>query len=472
MRQPPPSGWFLILIAAVLAPAGWAGAAVQVTVNRGAPIGQSLLRLGVTHTQSGIDDYGVKSAAVNRAKKIISDSAGFQNTHIIGWGPQDINPAPNVYEWDSLDRRIDMMRTMDVPKVITLCTAPGWMKVGGDTWNMEERVKAGYYDDFANLCLKVAKRYPDVKHFQVWNELKGFWSNDDQNWDIVEYTKMYNQVYNKLKGWDPTIKVGGLYLVVSGTGSKLTKETGGVGRDFFEPIGTKDRDVIQYWLDNKAGADFICVDRGIKDGQDLTPYTTDELMNFTRAHGQIVRQVRQMTDLPVWYSEYYGRVSEDPDALAAAYASIYRNMVEAGTSTALFWNPNQTTEGNNFGGLFSDVKQSNGGYLTAHGKVYQWIGDYFGPETPLFSAQTDSLEVEALASDDYTMLINKSDDLQHLLLGTLSIDLLPYEVRLIGADGRFIASTQVVPEPAAVALGAVAAMLLARRGRRAGKVAA
>src|SRR5690606_38442524 len=149
---------------------------------------------------------------------------------------------------------------------------------------------------------------------------------------------------------------------------------------------------------------------------------------------------REMTDLPVWYSEYYGALSGDDIILASAYASIYRNIVTAGASNALLWNPNDV-QTDNFPGLFTDVRQADGGVLTRHGMVYQWISAHFGPGTPLFAIETDSLDVEWLASDEYTMLINKSGDLQRLLMGSRSFDLLPWEVRLLSADGQIVGST-------------------------------
>src|SRR5690606_30769716 len=69
---------------------------VQVSVDRSASIGASRLELGVTHTHQSTDMSGAKSQAVQRANAIMEQSARWQNTHIIGWGPGDINPEPGV----------------------------------------------------------------------------------------------------------------------------------------------------------------------------------------------------------------------------------------------------------------------------------------------------------------------------------------------------------------------------------------
>ena len=109
-----------------------------------------------------------------------------------------------------------------------------------------------HYGDFADLCAKVAERYPDVEAFQgsttyvhssmisrfrifrdfclrslmnreesilnssydpqVWNELKGFWNRDENRWAYENYTEMYNMVYLRVKEVNPVAKVGGKYL--------------------------------------------------------------------------------------------------------------------------------------------------------------------------------------------------------------------------------------------------------------------
>jgi hypothetical protein len=123
-----------------------------------------------------------------------------------------------------------MAREVGVPIVITLCGAPDWMKgleAGRTDWRSIERFPLQeHYEDFTKLAVEVAKRYPDVQYFQIWNEFKGLWSNDkiDINgipgqWRFEDYTELYNQVYDALKADNPKLKVGGLYLVVEGTGS-------------------------------------------------------------------------------------------------------------------------------------------------------------------------------------------------------------------------------------------------------------
>ena len=47
-----------------------------------------------------------------------------------------------------------------------------------------------------------AKRYPNVKHYMVWNEFKGFWDPANNRWDAEGYTELYNEIYVALKAVD------------------------------------------------------------------------------------------------------------------------------------------------------------------------------------------------------------------------------------------------------------------------------
>ena len=177
-------------------------ARIVITADRSCPTMLSRLALGVTHAQYSLDSGG-NQEIVAEAKALLRSSCHYQNQHIMGWGALNPNPEPGIYRWESLDRRIALIRSMNAVPVITLCAAPDWMKGGqpGETdWSqIEVAPLPEHYHDFAKLAKLVAQRYPDVKHYQVWNEMKGFWSREANNWDYVNYTRMYNMVYDALK---------------------------------------------------------------------------------------------------------------------------------------------------------------------------------------------------------------------------------------------------------------------------------
>ncbi len=203
---------------------GMAEVQVDPTISEG----NSTLTLGLTHTHV-YWEYG-ESEAVQRARDLLTPVTTFQNQHIMGWGTD--NPQPSEggpYNFESLDRRVELMRSLGGEMVLTFCSAPGWMKTSGEDWNMNDRVADEHVDDFAKLAAAIAERYPDVKYFQVWNEFKGYWDssilNSDGsigNWDYVRYTDFYNSVYTAVKNVRPDAKIGGYYISLGGDASQYT----------------------------------------------------------------------------------------------------------------------------------------------------------------------------------------------------------------------------------------------------------
>jgi hypothetical protein len=399
----------------------------MVRVDRARPDGISRLATGVTHTQHSLDPWG-DAEAVARGKALVRSVARYQNQHLMGWGAMNPNPAPGVYDWESLDRRVEMMRSLGGTPVITLCAAPDWMKGGkpGETdWSkIEVAPRPEHYADFAKLAARVARRYPHVKQFQVWNEMKGFWKASINNWDYEGYTRLYNLVYDALKAVNRDIWVGGPYLVIEGTGSNK----GGWAAE--PPIRERQWEVLNYWLKHKRGADFIVLDKGIQDYHDRHEYTDAELMALTPFFGDVARQIRAKTVLPIWWAEYYGG-TRSPEFVAAHYASILRHMLLAGSAVALLWSPQASDVDH---GLFTDTRKPGGGQPLPHHRVLKLFHDHFGPGTPLYRATSSSPEVEVLSSAKKTLLINKRPDPVRVDLDGRSLTLERYEVRALGAS--------------------------------------
>ncbi|MBW3623602.1 MAG: xylan 1,4-beta-xylosidase [Armatimonadetes bacterium] len=400
---------------------------VVIKIDRSKPIGVSRFRTGVTHTQYSLDPWG-DPEAIQRAKKLLRAVAVYQNQHLMGWGTDNPNPAPGVYNWESLDRRIGLIRSMGATPVITLCAAPDWMKGGepGKTdWSkIEVAPLPEHYADFAALAKQVARRYPDVKQYQVWNEMKGFWNPKAHNWDYKNYTKLYNLVYDALKSVDPAIRVGGPYLVIEGTGS----EKGDWATE--KPIRARQWDVLEYWLKHKRGADFITVDRGLIDYHDKRSYTDSEAMALTDTFESVARQIRSRTGLPLWWAEFYGADRTDREFVAANYASIMLHMIRGGSAAALLWGP-QDADNNLKGGLFTDTRKPDGGRPLPLYAAFKAIHDHFGPGTRLYTVSSSSPEVEALASDRKLLLVNKRPEPVTVRLNDRNLTLRRYEVRLM-----------------------------------------
>jgi hypothetical protein len=403
---------------------------VTVHIDRSAPEGVCRLELGVTHTQNDLDSPRANPQAVGRVKAALAAACRFQVEPIMGWGAGNPEPSPGVYDWESLDRRIALIRSMHAIPVITLCAAPDWMKGGtaGKTdWpRIEVAPVPEHYADFAALAKTVAQRYPDVHYYQVWNEFKGFWDQPNHNWNYARYTEMYNLVYDALKSVNPAIQVGGPYLVVEGTGLSPRAWFGA------PPITARNGQVLDYWLAHKHGADYLILDRSLTDKEhDPTPYTEAQVLAETHYFGDIVRQVRAKTNLPVWWAEYYGAEGfTDPAFIAAEFASCYVHMAKADApQKAFLWGFLQR-EGGGYQ-LFSNVGSPDGGQPTPHYRIFKIFHDDFGPGTSLYKASSSSPDIEVLASATHTLLINKRPAAVTVSVDGQAVTLARYEVCLL-----------------------------------------
>ncbi|NOK63665.1 MAG: hypothetical protein GFH27_549379n8 [Chloroflexi bacterium AL-W] len=398
---------------------------VMIMVDYSTPIGTSQMKLGATHTRHTLNVADGQPEAVMQARSILASVAQYQNQHIMGWGALNPNPAPGEYDWSSLDARINIIREMGAEPVITLCCAPDWMKGGkAGTTDWDKLTWAPFpthYDDFAQLSAEVAQRYPDVKYFQVWNEMKGFWSKENQNWDYFAYTKLYNKVYDAVKEVRPDAQIGGLYMVIEGTGS----HKGGWPTE--TPIRARQWEVINHWVEHQHGADFIILDRGLIDNHDDHPYTVDEQMQLTPMFGKVIQQIRTRTDLPIWWGEWY--TGGEGQVAATIATSVLYHMLVNGSSMALLWNPMEVGESGH--ALFADVRDTNGGQPTDFYKSFRFMARHFGPGTELYATTSSSPDVEVLASPDKTVIINKRNNPVVVNVNGLRLDISAYDMRMI-----------------------------------------
>ena len=412
--------WIAIIVLLLVVPPVYAQEPVMVQVDRSTPEGVSHFSIGVTHTQPKWEDGNPH--AVARAKALLSTGLKFQNQHLMDWGTENPEPKPGVYNWTSLDQRVALMRSMGATVVITLCTAPGWMKTSGedfphqtgpDSW-ADDRVADNHVKDFAELSKKVVLRYPDVKYFQIWNEYKGYWDKAANNWDFVRFTDFYNAIYDAVKSVRPDAQLGGPYYP-------------------FDGPKPQDWPVIDYWFQHKHGADFVCFDGWIA-GYPPTRERNEEgrKMTLTDYFGKIATQFRSRTALPIWISEFYGGWSGNPQFTAANHASCYLHALESGVSVALLWD----AELQEWNYLFTKTKTAEGGQASPHYQVVKIFNTSFGPGTQLFKATSSSPDVEVLASATKTLLINKRNAGVTVRLNGSDVAMTAYEVRVLDATGR------------------------------------
>ncbi|MGI5467908.1 GH39 family glycosyl hydrolase [Streptomyces sp. CA-132043] len=369
---------------------------------------------GFTHTEFSAD-RGEPAAEV-AADRLLTDDPMPQNQHIMGWGARNPEPSPGRYDFHDLDRRLALMRSTGGTPVLTLCCSPDWMKGGKagktDWGELEKAPDADHYEDFAKLAGKIAKRYPEVRHFIVWNELKGFFDEDRNRWDHEGYTRLYNLVYKELKKVDPAIQVGGPYIVMDsyrpGEDSYASDLAGDWGS-----VDQRVLDAISYWNEHKAGADFLAVD-GSSYTRDNS-YAPDEF-GATKKFGDVTRWLREETGLPVWWTEWYVEVADENDDRhgwseshrTAVQATAMMEMAEAGVATALYWNP-QNEDADCPGCLWRSTELDDGGAELPMMKLLARFGREFPPGTEFRSvavAPDDRPNVRVLADDAAVLVVN------------------------------------------------------------------
>jgi hypothetical protein len=413
------------LLAAVAAALTASAPPVRVTVDPGRVIGHSRLALGVTHTHFSLDPWG-DPAAIRRGRRALR-FARYQNQHLYGWGTRNPEPAPGRFDWDSLDRRVRMMRRVGAEPVITLCCAPDWMTKLGRASSSYPNLPPTpeHYDDFADLARRAAERYPDVRHFLVWNEMKGLYDHDLGNWDYVAYTDLYNRVYDALKAVSPRIAVGGPYLVIEGTGS------GGESHETADPITERDRATLEYWLSHKHGADFLAVDRKTQSNHDGRTYSRRRMLGLTRWFGDITRQLRALTPLPVWFAEDSFVDDRNPRVQAAGLAAMLAAEIRGGASVSLRWGPQAVAGEPVEQNLFTDTRVRGGGRPLPPLAIYRGVGRWFGRGTPLVRARTSSGSVLATATRQVVLVVNRTNRPRTVVVGGRSAYLAGFGARFL-----------------------------------------
>ncbi|MFK0171419.1 xylan 1,4-beta-xylosidase [Streptomyces sp. NPDC090306] len=378
---------------------------------------------GFTHTQYSADEGSGSADA--RVRELLSQDPGLpQNQHIMGWGADNPEPSKGRYDFDALDSRVDLVRASGGTPVITLCCSPDWMKggrAGGTDWSqasLETAPTPDHYADFAALAATVARRYPDVRHFIVWNEFKGFWNSAEGRWDYEGYTKLYNLVYKALKAVNPDIMVGGPYLVMDSVDPRQKENASTAVRGAWGALDQRVLDAFDYWNEHRAGADFVVVDGSsyTKD-DDLLPDEFAATAKFT-AVGDWVRG--RTGGLPLWWAEYYvepadgndDRKGWTEDHRVAVQAAGMIAMVRGGATSGFYWNPEEEHGTDCPGCLWTPTADGDGGRELPLYTLVSRFGEEFAPGTAPGTVRVGpegSRDVVALAGADAVLVVNTRD---------------------------------------------------------------
>ncbi|WP_370422743.1 xylan 1,4-beta-xylosidase [Streptomyces sp. QH1-20] len=394
---------------------------------------------GFTHTQYSAD-HGDADAR-KAAGRLLSAGPLSQNQHIMGWGVDNPEPKPGAYNFADLDRRVALMRRTAGTPVLTLCCAPDWMKGGGQRtdWSqksLETAPDRKYYKDFAKLAGVVAKRYPDVRHFIVWNELKGFFDESKNRWDYEGYTELYNLVHAELKKQNRNNLVGGPYVVMDSEapGSKANASS------LRGPWGVVDQrsvDAVTYWNKHKVGADFVVVD-GSSYTRESDQFHPDEF-GATTKFADVTTWLRKTTGLPVWWAEWYVEPADGNDDRRgwteqhrlAVQATAMMQLAGSGASAAFYWNP-QEQSADCPGCLWRSTELADGGKELPMMKLLTRFAKEFPPGTDFREVDIDDdARVRALATDTSLLVVNTQNRAVSTRVDGSRVDLKAYEVRWI-----------------------------------------
>ncbi|MDX6738967.1 xylan 1,4-beta-xylosidase [Actinocorallia sp. A-T 12471] len=373
---------------------------------------------GFTHTQTSLE-------ATPAAKAAVAGVPMLQVQHIMGFGADNPQITPGQYNWSSLDRRMkDIRETGGVP-MITLCCAPDWMKGGpeGSTdWNhLEDSPLPKFFDAFAAQAADVARRYPDVKYYFVWNEFKGFFNQDANRWDFEGYTQLYNKVYAALKKVDSSLQVGGPYIPVnsySGAHSAASKDLTG-------PWGAADQralTAIEYWIEHKQGADFVVVD-GSSLPEDRTAH--EDPFRDNAKFSAVTEWLRGKTDLPAVWAEWYTEPQNSgwtAPKLQAVQADAMIHFAKSGAAGALYWSPQGIPN-------CTSCLWGNDGRALPPLEMLQNFVRLFPPGTELRRVDVSEPKVSTLASGTDLLVVNTSEASLTASVDGEDLDLKPYEIR-------------------------------------------
>jgi len=318
-------------------------------------------------TQAPTASAGNDPAAVSSAKGVLSEFAGsFVDQSIWGFGA-DVSPEPTPGKFDmsAIASRLHLIEAAGGIPVITLVSAPNWMKDPSTASSKLFRAPPSpdHYADFATLCAHVAASFPEVKYFVVWSELRGFYQAKTKSWDGAAYTAMYNDVYTAIKAVRPDARVGGPYANLASVPSPVN----GVPSSLHGNWGYLDQsmlDALSYWLAHRVGADFVAVD-GTTEVAKSDEATLTDAVTASEKYAAVDRWIRSQTDLPIWWMESHIQPTSGWTAQQAAAARVATLvlMAASGAQVGMQWQPQEQANWADEG-LWTSTRQPGGGRPT------------------------------------------------------------------------------------------------------------
>jgi hypothetical protein len=375
-------------------------------------------------------------------QETLKSSTAYQNQHILGWGGWYTNDS--TLDINALTNLVNRMPGPE--KIITLCCALPSQRV--DAANVESRPRDDAFDEFAAMAGDVARRFAgDVKYYQVWNEMKGFWLSSPGRWDADSYCVLYNKVYDTVKMADPNALVGGPYVVlnVDAARHKSVPDNPHNFRTVNGVADGRDLEAIDQWLQCAQApgggfrGDFLVIDVRNLNRQNkwpVNPFRANEVFEQVAARMRQLLDAHEMT-LPIWAAEWY---SVSPKRLsiaqsAALQMSGMRSLALGGYARAPLWYPEGDSTGlHDKQGLGTSGLWTMGGTATTPlAEYFQQFKNGFPAGSHLYPVEHTggARDVQVLAGQTQTMLINTQGSVKTIRLNEKRFALKPYEVRFI-----------------------------------------
>lgn len=362
--------------------------------------------------------------AVASARRVLASIPGMlEDTAIMDWGLPDPEPAPGEFRLAGIAARIRLILSARGTPVITLCAAPPWM-TGGE--GAIAPPTPAYYAAFATLAATIARSFPRVRYFVVWNELKGFWDPAVHGWDIAHYTDMYNLVYKAIKAVRPGALVGGPYVVTQPYPAAQLRAVASTPHGRWGFVSQAALDAIDYWLGHAVGADFVAVDG--PDFPQSGPIT--DPLTATNMYAAVDRWITVRTKLRVWWMESHVQPADSPWSARQAAAIRVATLVRAastGARVGLQWQP-QVGEGIADEGLWTSTRYPGGGRPTVLAKLLPSVLELLRDPISVVGGQRSGVLVARGGLG--TIAINTTTARTAARLGNRQLTLEPGQVRV------------------------------------------
>jgi hypothetical protein len=238
-------------------------ATARTTVDRAVSSGRSHLALGFNHVDNSLRYPGSAAIGTAQAQALALLRAVFpsQTAHIHGFGNQTAWPVegtePTAQNWadSGIDSMINLIKANGGESTLYLYGIPPWMgghrntaSEGGGlgTYTMQTsafqsspvswdqfRVRDDKLDKWDRLvelhCLRYLAPPFDVRRFNIWNELKGYYNPQTNRWDLGDgsavpvaataqhgYVHLYNRTWAKIRAVAQTLGISLSEIVIDG----------------------------------------------------------------------------------------------------------------------------------------------------------------------------------------------------------------------------------------------------------------